>query len=447
MLLTDLPVPLGEVRAADGPIGVITRGLPDVVLPANSTEGLPTRYGLGFPVQLGPRTAGLFCNLRVVGVGRTDYEDGTDVFVFDDPANVSKGGPTPISRNEKEKDAATGEARFIVKYPAQVGFWPLEARQPDGSAHPGAGKGFALCQALSLVGAGDKLTWDMFSLPSLRCYAEVMQLSFDGQRVAVVKRELIRTGLGWATRDGWGLAVGGMQAAIPDGSDLLMAVSAQKEGVSRTGVCRFQFVDGQWQPIAFTPVTGGAEASLVRRADQSLVFLTRPGEEMGAEAPKSIMLWASTDGGKTWKQILQAPNLRPQTPVSVNATPDGTVFVLANVPGMTNPSRTVTWWQLDRARLAMWQLADGAAELKPPQLIRDCLEEFGPAADETMWYVDHPTSGIVRLGDGRWHGLVAYRLLAFSIYGDKAGEFVTPHTGCHVEEMPPSEPVTPPWRF
>jgi hypothetical protein len=447
MLLTDFPVPLGGLRAADGPIGVITRGAPDVVLPASSTAGLTVRYGLGFPVQLGPKTAGLLCNLRVVGVGRTDYEDGTDVFVFDDLGKVGEGGPTPISRNEKEQDPATGEGRFIVKYPAVGGFWPLGAKQPDGSAHPGAGTGFALCQALSLVGDGQKLTWSMFSLPSLRCYTEVMQLAFDGQKVTVVKRDLIRTGAGWVTRDGWGLAVGGMQAAIPDGSDLLMAVSANKDGVNQTGVCRFQFEAGQWQPVTFTPVTSGAESSLVRRADQSLVFLTRAGADLGPEAPKSIMLWTSTDGGKTWQKLLQAPNLRPQTPVSVNVTPDGTIYVLANVIGMTNAARTVQWWHMDRARLAMWQLADGAGELKPAQVIRDCWEELGPPPDETMWYVDHATSGVVRLGDERWHGLVAYRLLAFSIYGDKVGEAVTPHTGCYVEETPSAAPVTPPWRF
>ena len=51
MLLTDFPAPLHGLSAADGPIGVLTRGLPDVVLPASPTDGLPTRYGLGFPVQ------------------------------------------------------------------------------------------------------------------------------------------------------------------------------------------------------------------------------------------------------------------------------------------------------------------------------------------------------------------------------------------------------------
>jgi len=447
MLVTDLPAPLQVARAADGPIGVITRGGPDVVLPASSTDGLPVRYGLGFPVQVGPNAAALFCNLRVVGVGRTDYEDGTDVFVFDDLGKVGQGGPTPICRNEKEKDAETGEARFIVKYPAAVAFWPLGARQPDGSPHPGAGTGFALCRVLSFVGRGDVLTWDMFSRPSLRCYVEVMQLSFDGRKVAVVKRDLIRPEQPWMTQNGWAIGAGGLHSAIPDGSDLLMAMEAQQEGVGRNGVCRFRFAAGQWQPVAFTPVSGGGEPSLVRRADGSLVFLTRPSEDMGADVFKSIMLWASTDGGATWKEILRVPNVRPSTPVSVNAAPDGTVFVLANVPGMTNATRTVQWWQQDRTRLAMWQLAEGAGELKPPQMIRDAEEEFGAPPPEVMWYVDHPASAIVRLADGRWHGLLAYRVLAFSIYGDKVGELVTPQTGCYVEETPPSEPVTPPWRF
>jgi hypothetical protein len=113
----------GELQAAEAPIGEITRGLPDVSLPRSSTDNLPTRYGLGYPVQVGPKTAALFCNLRVVGPKRSDYEDGGDVFVFDDLRNVGKGGgPKPIARNEKEKDAKTGEPRFIVKYPPAVSF-------------------------------------------------------------------------------------------------------------------------------------------------------------------------------------------------------------------------------------------------------------------------------------------------------------------------------------
>jgi hypothetical protein len=304
-----------------------------------------------------------------------------------------------------------------------------------------------LCHALSFVGRGDELAWEMFSKPYVKSYVEAMQLSFDGRRVLVVKRDLIRGGRRWATRDGWSIVAPGLQTAIPDGSDLLTAVAATKDGINRTGVCRFRFADGQWQPIVFAPVAGGSEPSLARRANGSLVFLMRPDDETGYGANKSIRLWASTDGGGTWKQILHAANMRPQTPVSVHATPDGTVFVLANVPGMTNPAGTVVWWHRDRDRLAIWQLAEGASELMPPRLIRDCREEFGAPPDKAMWYVDHPVTATVRLRDGRWHGIVAYRLMAFSIYGDKVGELVTPQTGCYVEEVPSAQPAESPWRF
>jgi hypothetical protein len=267
--------------------------------------------------------------------------------------------------------------------------------------------------------------------------------------VAVTARELIRTPGKWAVPDGWGVVCPGLQAAIPDGGDLLMAVVATKDGGNRAGVCRFRFVTDQWQPFAFTPVAGGSEPSLVRRADGALVFLTRPDDEVpGDRAGKRIVLWASKDGGSTWTDLLRAENERPRTPVSVNATPDGRVFVLANTMGLTNATRTVLWWHADRFRIAMWQLAEGAAEFDPPQpqIIRDCQEEFG-LIDGYRWDADHPISGIVRLSDGLWHGLVTYRIRAYALAGDAVGELVTPHTGCYVEEAPSAQRATPPWRF
>jgi hypothetical protein len=447
VLLMDISLPLPRAHAADAPVGVITRGGPDLVQPRASTDDLPVRYGLGFPVQLGPNTAGLFCNLRVVGKGRTDMEDGTDAFVFADLGKLSQAAPTPIARNEREQDAGTGEGRFIVKYPSVVAFWPQGAKQPDGSPHPGAGTGFAICRALSFIGKGDTLTWDMFSKPTLRCYVAVAQLAFDGHQVSVTQHSLRRPDQPWMSRNGWAVVAGGLNSAIPDDSDLLLAVEAQKDGVGRNGVCRFRFEAGEWQPQVFVPITTGGEPSLVRRADGSLVFLTRTSEDMGADQMGSIVLWRSADGGATWQELVRLPNARASTPVSVNATPDGRIFVLANPQGLTDPTRTRLWWQMDRAQLAMWQLLDSAAKLEHPQLIRDSVAEFGQLDPETMWYVDHPTSAIVRLGDGRWHGLIAYRVMAYSIHGDPVGELITPHTGCYVEETPAAEPVKPPWRF
>jgi hypothetical protein len=96
----------------------------------------------------------------------------------------------------------------------------------------------------------------------------------------------------------------------------------------------------------------------------------------------------------------------------------------------------------------MWQLADDAAAFDPPQprIIRDAQEEFG-LIDDYRWDLDHPSSGIVRLGDGKWHGLVTYRIRTFSIQGDPVGEKITPQTGCYVEEVPSAQPAVPPWRF
>ena len=410
----------------------ITRGPADVSLPASSTASQSRRYGLGFPVQIGPKTAALFCQLRTVGPNRIDYEDGTDVFVFDDLDDVAANGPTPISRNEKEKDPETGKPRFIVKYPACGGFWPLGAKRPDGSPHPGAGKGFAFCQALSFLGAGDALPWGLPVKP----YLEVMQLSFDGQRVSVVKRDLIRSKESWQTADGWSITSTGIGTAIPDGDDLLTALLANKDGQERTGVCRFCFTDGQWRPVAFTPVTGGFEPSLVRRRDGSLAFGVRPSGEISPDRKEdnSIMLWESTDGGATWKQIVHVKKVRTESPVSVHTAPDGTVLVAANVLGTK------------RSRLAMWPLAESVAELGSPQLIRDCQEEFGkPPAENSSWNADHPISATLRLNDGRWHVVMAYRLMSFPLRGQT--ETDTPQTGCYVEEMLYPWSATPPWRF
>lgn len=416
-----------------------------MVSPRRVADPVERCYGIGYPVQVGPKKAALFCNVRILGAKCQDYEDGAEVFVFDDLSCVGKGGSVPVTWNEKEKDEQTGEPRFIVKYPPAVGFWPAGAKRSDGSVHPGAGKGFALCQALSFIGGGEELPWRMYSQKGLKHYVEVMQLAFDGQHVSVVKRECIRTGQKWETADGWGLRSPGLQPAIPDGNDLLMAMTAAKKGAGGTGVCRFRFSEGLWQQVAFTRVAGGAEPSLARRADGTFIFTTRSGEK---DNSKSIELWAAKDAGGPWTHHLRVDNVRNATPVSVHATPDGRIFVLANHPGVTSRDGKVRWPDTLRSQLALWQLAQGAAEFLPqrPRLIRDCLEEFGMLED-CRWYVDHPVSATVQLGDGLWHGLVAYRVMAFPVNSDKVRERLTPHTGCYVEEVRSAQPAQPPWRF
>lgn len=404
---------------------MVTHSPPAVSLPRQTTAGQPGRYGLGFPLQLGPTTAALLANVRTIGEGRWDYEDGTDAFVFDDLRAVARGGPLVLSRNEHEQDAETGRNRVIVKFPVSAGFWPLGAKRADGSPHPGAGTGFGFCQALSFEDKGGGFfTWDQ----RFRPYVEVLQLAFDGRALRVTGRELIRSEELWQTRDHWGIRAPGLLTAIPDGDDLLLALSAEREE-GKAGVCRFRFSDGRWRPASFTPVADGSEPSLVRATDGSLVFGVRG---RGSQA-NALQAWHSADGGRTWMRTLEVGKARTEAPVSLLTAADGTVLVAANALGTR------------RTRLQCWELLGEMTRVGEPRLIRDCDQEFGVAAEGMFWAVDHPSSATVRLADGQWHGLLCYRVLAFPTRGK--AETVVPQTGCYLEELLGSGPPLPTWRF
>lgn len=85
--------PLG---AAEKTITQITWSGPAVSQPRSTTGNRAACYGLGFPVQVGPKKAALFCNLRVVYDG--DYEDGADVYLFDSLKTIGEGQPLPMVR-------------------------------------------------------------------------------------------------------------------------------------------------------------------------------------------------------------------------------------------------------------------------------------------------------------------------------------------------------------
>ncbi len=445
-LLCGLLVCAGWVHAVEPAITFVTRGGPAVSMSPKATGDREIRYGVGLPVQIGADKAALFCNRRVVGSNRWDYEDGSDVFVFDDLKNINAGDPVPIARNEKEKDKITGEQRFIVKYTAKVGFWPLAAKRADGTPHPGAGKGFAFCLALSFVGTGEELLPAMYSPSQRKHYVETMQLEFNGNVIAVTQRKLIRKSTKWFTLNGWSISAPGLQAAaIPDGDDLLLAVTASRGKGRRTGVGRFRFSEEQWIPYSFTPVADGSEPSIARRADGSFVFTTRSTKKSRAN---SIELWTSKDAEGTWSQHMLVTNIRNASPVSVNATVDGRIFVLGNYPALNCLHGKVPWKATLRSQLALWQLAEGKAEFNPPKagLVRDAVAEFGTLDKKHRWFIDQPVASTIQLADGLWHTLVAYRVMAFW-YKARDGELITPHTGCYVEELSALQPARPPWNF
>ena len=42
------------------------------------------------------------------------------------------------------------------------------------------------------------------------------------------------------------------------------------------------------------------------------------------------------------------------------------------------------------------------------------MSDFGPPPEGTTWFAAHATATTVRLAAGKWHSLLAYRVLAFS---------------------------------
>jgi hypothetical protein len=76
---------------------------------------------------------------------------------------------------------------------------------------------------------------------------------------------------------------------------------------------------------------------------------------------------------------------------------------------------------------------------------RDCRREFGPPPGNTAWRVDHPAAMTVHLADGRWHNVLAARVLE---YGELTHVLPpTPRTGAYVEEVLSSGNAVPIWRF
>lgn len=425
------PHPDGTPDRSRG-VMLVTHGPPAVTLVAHTSEGVPGAYGIGVPMQVGPRTAALLCNVRTIGPGRGDYEDGTDAFVFDDLREVAAGGPVRICRNEQETDAQTGERRIIVKFPSIGGFVPLGARRADGGPHPAAGTGFGICQALSFaVQEGEEgqglFTWSQ----PFRRYLEVHQLAFDGSELSVTDTQLVRAeGLLSIGDTGWHVMAPGLTSAIPDGDDLLFALLARRDdgGGQMCGVSRWRHADGTWRPVELWPVTTGSEPSLVRGADERLYFNVRPGKAQG----DALLAWAAQSAEREWEQIIEAGGARPSTPVSINRAADGTVFLVANHVGT------------HRDRLSLWEVApDGS--LGQPRLVRHCSEEFGPPPANSRWFVDHASSATLRLRDGAWRSVLAYRLLSFPTGG--RAEQVMPQTGCYLEEVHFVGEPLPPWAF
>ena len=457
----------------------MTQGGPDLQVPPSTPEEETWIYQLGLPFQADQDTGGYFINIRVAGVKGTDFENGSDVVLFDNITEVSSEGAVPITRNHREPNPNSkppNQEAIMVKYPVMGGFVPRGAKRPDSSPHPHAGTGFGINQAVAwrtefpgpppygvnMFGRNPH-TSEFEDLSQTYQYKEVHQLSYDGGSFQVVETERL------ASEDllsGWKLNTGLMNA-IPDGDDLILAMGGSREGqVGGSGMARWRRVDGKWQVVSFVPVTGSDgsfESSLIRDLDGDLLFACRGGRGPATvEASEShtagndIRVWRSQDNGETWEKMIHVRGLISSAPITLNRAADGTPFIAANLyqvflEGLDrlkipkdSQGRPVLGGR-SRHTLAIWPLNRERTGLKRPIVARELRAEFGPAPGETAWRVDHPCSMILRLADGKWHNVVAMRILE---YGELTHmQMPTKYSGAYLEEvLSAGEPIAT-WSF
>ena len=122
-------------RAAASGSGIIrvTQGPADLVAPRPRPNESAMRYGLGFPFAVGPKQAALFCNLRNEGHPVGDFENGTDVVLFDDLDRISADHAVAVCRNDTYTNPQTGEPRIVMGL--QHCLTRTLGRQRDDKAH------------------------------------------------------------------------------------------------------------------------------------------------------------------------------------------------------------------------------------------------------------------------------------------------------------------------
>ncbi len=412
-------------EGAQSEIQNVTRSAVRLPGPHQQTPERTSRYSVGVIFQVAPRLAAISCSLRVQNIVAVDFEDGSDLILFDDLGHLKTGSAITLSRSHLIQHPETSEPGMVLKFPIIGGFVPLGAKRPDGSEHPHAGTGFGINQSISLA-------LDSNGAPNWKSQwsheVEVRQFTYDGRHFRVVKLQTMTEAHPLrAGQSGWMITAPGLTTAIPDGDDLLEPVWAVRDGKRAAGISRWRWTQAGWSPVAFNPVTplglSWFEPSLIRDVDGSFLFCARRSHD--------ITIWRSTDG-REWAVAVSVPKVREESPVCLNQTASGVPYVAANPLGH------------GRERLSLWPLNPKRSGLEPPLVVRDAREEFGESVKGVYWCVDHPIGTTVQLADGQWHHLLVYRVMAKT---PRRGPEPLPQTGCYIEEVTAAGPVIPTWKF
>ena len=469
------PLPAGILRVTRNKLVLTTP-------PDRPTRG-SLHYALAFPFQAGPRTAGLMV-MRMIeelgGTGNYGFLDGSDVILFDEFKPPTPAQIFPASRNEIEPGHGAAPPRLFLKGPLIGGFVPLGALRADGSPHPHAGTGFAFSQAHWFSFPDGRFLWGDANRKDMIL---VHQLAYDGkvfttrQTQAWAQNGDHRLEVGDA---GWTIVGDTLRNAIPCGDDLLMATTAARTSPPAVGigVVRWTRRGGDWQPADFDSVeaSDGAipqgpnpkercpwmEPSLARDADGGLLFSARGADtfdDSGDGSGYLVRVWrlrkpgaGGAGGAGGWTVSIDQRQTRLNSPVTINTAADGSAYLVSNPYNRAFiPETGVTG--RGREKLVIWPLDGRRSGLHDPLLVRDCLAEFGPppAAPRTPdwaehWMADHPNGATVRLKDGEWHHVLAYRICHCPRYQSSAGP-PSKYSGSYIEEVFSSGPAIPVWRF
>lgn len=429
-------------------------------------NGMTGVYQIGIPAQLSATDVGISLNIRCTGVKAIDFEVGNDLLILDDFDHPDLSRIQAIDRANRGINPLTGKEVIFARYPKNIGFVPLGVLAADGKPHPHAGTGFLIGQVTgfptdrldrsdSFAGIDEK---DIF-------YGlEVKQCTYDGRNFKLGRSRIFAIS---ELIPGYLIGGGGMSSPIPDGDNLLMGFSGSKnDGSSQIrscGILRWHRVNGEWKPFAFQHVIGipdkfntisgiagnYVEPSVVRAKDGSLVFTAREvGEQPFGKGPQEasrLKVWRSPDNGLNWSLLFEIPRFHPLTPLSVNRSADGSLYVAANGYCTRNSKGELLNSMVLRETLLIWPLKADYSGLEQPLVVRDGNADFGVPPFRSFWRIDHPMGLTVRLKDGHWRHLLFYRALEHNECDSDAP--ITPSTGCYAEEIYSRGTKLPIWRF
>jgi hypothetical protein len=386
-------------------------------------------YQIGIPLQISPTECGIVLNIRRAHILTGDLEIGNDLVILDRLDPISTERIVPLNRSDTRPNPRTGRPTLFARYPLVGGFVPLGAKRSDGSAHPYAGTGFAVSKVIGFP-CESTIQWAA-DLPAEEQYhaMELQQYEYDGRHFSVSSTAFLADA---DLHPDWSLTSPGLCHAVPDGDDLLMGFAGSQGGrPGRAGVLRWRREGQVWRSVAFVPITedSSGEATLVRDTDASILFTARG----GGTSEKAMRLWRSADGGASWEKLLDHPQFRAGTPVSLNRCADGSLYFAGNPERRTDSlGRALASIEM-RETLLLWPLAEDRRSLLDPIVARDCPAEFGPAPAGSIWRADHPVGLTVRLADGQWRHVLCYRVLDRDECVSDA--VLTPRTGTYVEEI------------